>query len=105
MSVSVLYTSMSLDGHIAGPNDEPGNPGGDGFDRLHEWFGSGSDGQSAQLDGPARRLIDEYETTGAVLAGRRTVNRSITMAVIITVYRSSCPVTGHPIPRSRTIRW
>src|SRR6266849_5813973 len=29
--------SMSLDGYIAGPNDEPGNPGGDGFGRLHEW--------------------------------------------------------------------
>lgn len=36
-SVSVLYMSMSLDGYIAGPNDEPGNPGGDGFMRLHEW--------------------------------------------------------------------
>jgi hypothetical protein len=35
---SVLYMSMSLDGYIAGPNDEPGNPGGDGFDRLHEWI-------------------------------------------------------------------
>jgi len=30
----VLYLSMSLDGYIAGPNDEPGNPGGDGFGRL-----------------------------------------------------------------------
>jgi hypothetical protein len=39
VSASVLYMSMSLDGYIAGPNDEPGNPGGDGFDRLHEWFG------------------------------------------------------------------
>jgi len=29
---------MSLDGYIAGPNDEPDNPGGDGFIRLHEWF-------------------------------------------------------------------
>ena len=38
-SVSVLYKSMSLDGYIAGPNDEPGNPGGDGFLRLHEWYG------------------------------------------------------------------
>ncbi len=37
MSVSVLYMSMSLDGYIAGPNDEPDNPGGDGFDRLHYW--------------------------------------------------------------------
>jgi hypothetical protein len=26
MSSSVLYMSMSLDGYIAGPNDEPGNP-------------------------------------------------------------------------------
>jgi hypothetical protein len=29
MSNSVLYMSMSLDGYIAGPNDGPGNPGGD----------------------------------------------------------------------------
>jgi hypothetical protein len=29
--------SMALDGYIAGPNDERDNPGGDGFDRLHEW--------------------------------------------------------------------
>ena len=38
VSTSVLHMSMSLDGYIAGPNDEPGNPGGDRFDRLHEWF-------------------------------------------------------------------
>ncbi len=31
MSVAVLYMSMSPDGYIAGPNDEPSNPGGDGF--------------------------------------------------------------------------
>jgi hypothetical protein len=37
VSASVLYMSMSLDTYIAAPNDEPGNPGGDGFDRLHEW--------------------------------------------------------------------
>jgi hypothetical protein len=39
MSRSVLYMSMSLDGYIAGPNDEPGNPGGDDFMRLHDWYG------------------------------------------------------------------
>ena len=38
VSASVLYMSMSLDGYVAGPNDEPGNPGGDGFMRLHEWY-------------------------------------------------------------------
>jgi hypothetical protein len=44
--VSVLDVSMSLDGSIAGPYHEPGNPGGDGFDLLHEWavtpYGMGS---------------------------------------------------------------
>src|SRR6185437_3603868 len=39
MSNSVLYMSMSLDGYIAGPNDKPGNAGGDDFMRLHEWYG------------------------------------------------------------------
>src|SRR3981081_814422 len=39
VSVSVLYMSMSLDGYIAGPNDDPDNPGGDGFMRLHDWYG------------------------------------------------------------------
>jgi hypothetical protein len=37
VSASLLYMSMSLDRYIAGPNDEPDNPGGDGFDPLHEW--------------------------------------------------------------------
>jgi hypothetical protein len=44
MPQSVLYMSMSLDGFIAAPNDEPGNPGGDEFMRLHEWYGFASDG-------------------------------------------------------------
>ena len=43
MSKSVLYMSMSVDGYIAGPNDKPGNPGGDDFMRLHEWFGFAAD--------------------------------------------------------------
>ncbi len=73
MSASVLYMSMSLDGYIAGPNDEPGNPGGDGFDRLHEW-GYTSDGD-LRPSGPARELHNEIEATGAVLAGRRTVEQ------------------------------
>jgi hypothetical protein len=34
VSASVLYMLMSLDRYIAGPNDGPDNPGGDGFGRL-----------------------------------------------------------------------
>ena len=74
MSVSVLYMSMSLDGYIAGPNDEPGNPGGDGFDRLHEWFVTPG-GEFGRPSGPGGGLWDEMMASGAVLAGRRTVEQ------------------------------
>jgi dihydrofolate reductase len=66
--------SMSLDGYIAGENDEPGNPGGDGFGRLHEW-GLTPDGQGHRTTGPAGQLNDEILATGAVLAGRRTAEQ------------------------------
>ena len=70
MSTSVLYMSMSLDGYIAGPNDEVGNPGGDGFVRLHEWFAT-PNGEFFRPSGEAGQLIDEINATGAVLVGRR----------------------------------
>lgn len=75
MSVSVLYMSMSLDGYIAGPNDTPDNPGGDGFMRLHEWFHYGPDGKVGELSAEARQLVDQMDTYGAILAGRRTVEQ------------------------------
>ncbi len=74
MSASVLYMSMSLDGFIAGPNDEPGNPGGDDFGRLHEWFVTPG-GEFFRPPGEAGQFMDEINATGAVLAGRRTVEQ------------------------------
>jgi dihydrofolate reductase len=70
MSKSVLYMSMSLDGYIAGPNDTPDNPGGDGFNRLHKWLGD-----EERPSGPAGEMLDEMKACGAVLAGRRTVEQ------------------------------
>ena len=99
MSTSVLYMSMSLDGYIAGPNDEVGNPGGDGFMRLHEWFGIDPEGEAIQPSGPAGQLIDEYKATGAVLVGRRTAEQ---------VEHYGGDHHGVPIfvvPRCPTIRW
>ena len=58
--------SMSVDGYIAEPHDEPGNPGGDGFMRMHDWSPGG---KFSRPSGPARELIDEINATGAVLAG------------------------------------
>jgi len=75
MSASVLYMSMSLDGYIAAPNDKPGNPGGDGFMRLHEWYGDFTPPSGPGPSGPSGEFIDEIKTTGAVLAGRRTVEQ------------------------------
>jgi dihydrofolate reductase len=74
-SLSVLYMSMSLDGYIAGPNDGPDNPGGDGFMRLHEWYGFEGSPPNTQGTGWGAYFMEEANTTGAVLAGRRTVEQ------------------------------
>ena len=80
MSRSVLYMSMSLDGYIAGPNDIPGNPGGDDFMRLHEWYGFASDAaptaETVDGSGIGRRFLDEISGTGAVLVGRNTAEQA-----------------------------
>ena len=72
--------SMSVDGFIAGPNDAPGNPGGDDFMRLHEWIGFASEaGPTAETvdgSGTGRRFMDEIRDTGAVLSGRNTVEQA-----------------------------
>ncbi len=74
MSSSVLLMSMSVDGYIAGPNDEPGNPGGDGFMRLHKWY-ERPDGEFGRPEGPAGDIWDELNATGAVLVGKRTAEQ------------------------------
>jgi dihydrofolate reductase len=71
----VLYMSMPLAGYIAGPNDGPDNPGGDGFVRLHEWFINPA-GEFSRPSGPAGELYDQMMSSyGAVLVGRRTVEQ------------------------------
>jgi dihydrofolate reductase len=76
MSSTVLYMSMSLDGFVAGPNESPDNPLGDGGHRLHEWVfpGGGDDLEAAvgRLRGANRQVYDEFMSTGAVVAGRGT---------------------------------
>jgi dihydrofolate reductase len=68
VSATVLYMSMSLDGFIAGPNERPDNGLGDGGHRLHEWVLPGAD-----VVGVNRQVVDEFMATGAVVAGRGTV--------------------------------
>jgi dihydrofolate reductase len=73
MAASVLYMSTSLDGFVAGPDDRPGNPGGDGFTRLHDW---GMVDGRFRTDGVAGELAAEVDATGAVLVGRRTAEQA-----------------------------
>ncbi|MFI0508211.1 dihydrofolate reductase family protein [Streptomyces sp. WSLK1-5] len=67
MSRSVLDMSVSVDGYIADTDDFLG---GDDGERLHKW--ADSDGEYGRPAGPAARFQDEWNTAGAVLAGRRT---------------------------------
>jgi dihydrofolate reductase len=76
VSATVLYMSMSLDGFIAGPNERPDNGLGDGGHRLHQWSPDPDPGRretSGMEAGVNRRIHDEALATGAVVAGRGTV--------------------------------
>jgi dihydrofolate reductase len=77
MGATVLYMSMSLDGFIAGPNAGPGNGLGDGGERLHEWVLTGTEtggsGVPTLVSGGINgQVVEEFMTTGAVVAGRGT---------------------------------
>jgi dihydrofolate reductase len=67
--------SMSLDGYIAGPDDGPANPGGNDFMRLHEWYGFQGTPPNTKGSGWGAHFMEEGQATGAVLAGRRTVEQ------------------------------
>jgi dihydrofolate reductase len=77
MSSTVLYMSMSLDGFIAGPDAGPENGLGDGGQRLHEWLFNGDATVHAGIPGRPPgvngEVMDELMATGAVVAGRGTV--------------------------------
>jgi len=69
--------SMSLDGFITGPNEGPDNGLGDGGDRLHEWILTGADAGGTGVPALKRggvngQVVQEFMSTGAVVAGRRT---------------------------------
>jgi len=76
MGKVVVGLSMSLDGFVAGPNDGPGNPLGDGGGRLFDWWTAGTErvGPDDRFKPPARsrRVVEEMFACGAVITGRRT---------------------------------
>lgn len=76
MGPVVVDLSISLDGFIAGPNDGPDNPLGDGGDRLFAWWTAGTErvGPDDRFKPPARsaQVARDAFGYGAVITGRRT---------------------------------
>jgi dihydrofolate reductase len=72
----VVGLTMSLDGFIAGANDRPGNPLGDGGGRLFDWWSAGTEriGPDDRFKPPARSraVVKEMFDCGAIITGRRT---------------------------------
>jgi dihydrofolate reductase len=73
----VVGLTVSLDGFIAGANDGPERPLGDGGDRLFAWMAAGGDGNRVDefLAPPdaSKVVVDEWKTEcGAIVSGRRT---------------------------------
>ena len=72
----VVGLTLSLDGFIAGRNDGPGNPLGDGGSRLFDWWTAGSEriGGDDRFRPPARSrpVVEEMVDCGAIITGRRT---------------------------------
>ena len=79
MSKVVLEITMSLDGFVAGPNDSPQNPLGDGGERLFAWYNSGdtplplpgTDMVFQVSRASADLLQQEWDAIGAAVMGRR----------------------------------
>jgi dihydrofolate reductase len=79
MGKVILDITMSLDGFIAGPNDGPERPLGEGGERLFAWYYGGdtdyempSGTMTFKVSPASAELLQEVQTVGALVTGRRT---------------------------------
>jgi dihydrofolate reductase len=104
MSKVVFAISMSLDGFVAGPNDNPENPLGDGGQTLFKWYFSGdteikvTGGPTLKMSSRSAKVFQEgIESIGAMICGRRMFD--IAGAWGGTPPGSPCFVVTHTIPQ------
>ena len=74
MGIVGLDKSMSLDGYITGPNPGPDQRLGDGGERIFAWMmaGGSADLANSELSDAWDEIYsDPFETTGAVIMGKR----------------------------------
>src|ERR1035437_3095606 len=84
--------SASLDGFIAGPDDDPAQPLGKGGTRLFDWYSDGDPPsryyESFKLSASSAEAFDAMAgRVGAVTSGRRTYD-------ISSAWRGTCPLPG-----------
>lgn len=65
------------------------------------------DGMAFRTDGPAGEMMDEMNSSGAILVGRRTAEHAGHWGGDCTarVSRSSCSATGRRLRPLRTFHW
>jgi dihydrofolate reductase len=80
MGKVVFNMTMSLDGFVAGPNDGPDNPLGDGGEALFTWYNSGDTDYKMpggdwlfKISAASAAHLDEaIKAAGVLVTGRRT---------------------------------
>lgn len=80
MGKVIFNMTMSLDGFVAGPNDRPDNPLGDGGESLFTWYNSGDttykmpggDWEFKISAASAAQLDQAIKTAGVLVTGRKT---------------------------------
>ncbi|MBT2230600.1 dihydrofolate reductase family protein [Nonomuraea sp. NEAU-A123] len=72
MGKVIFSISMSLDGFITAPNDEPGWGLGEGGEVLHDWVHGGEWGSFGAKGIDAEVLGELVAEVGAIIVGRRT---------------------------------
>jgi dihydrofolate reductase len=114
MGKVIVGLSISLDGFVAGANDGPENPLGDGGERLFEWMSAGPEANRLNRwfapPAASRAVVAGWlSDCGALVSGRRTFDiaggwrRGHPIDVPIFVVTHSPPAAGEWSPRVRFV--
>ncbi len=90
MSRVLLEMSMSLDGHVTGPDVSNEEPMGRGGEALHEWMFAGRSPAEAR-----KFQTEHFSGVGAVILGRRMADLGIGPWGEEPVFHAPCFVVTH----------
>jgi dihydrofolate reductase len=76
MGKVVFDITASLDGFVAGPNDSPDLPMGEGGMRLFDWYFSESETSRSPEDIDPEIREEAAQVVGAIVSGRRTYDHA-----------------------------